>query len=475
MKLKSIGFCLLSLLTVVVFCTCVTDTVPSHKGSSAAELYEIFLPFYRAGSWAEALPRIERAHEIEPENHLYRYYYGVSLYRNTRYAEAAEVLAKLPPGYTANSLWFLGESWFHAGDIPAALDAAAAGLREPDTDGFIHGDYYRLLVKYYAARGDAASIFALQNKILEYFRRTGSSDHLVRFDMAKAFLEEGIRGLRDIRPLKTVTYIDAVDAVLDGFSGTSPQWGELAAFIRSQCPGFYRDTALYWMENSGAVKDRAYEHRFMMLIFQRLFARWTDTDGSIRQNDNVFDSGLIEEIQKQFDIFSKMIFYLSRGEVLPVLDIEMVDGTVVDFGPRHWSGAGVEEKLFYTFDIETAVPHPGQIINEKRNSVDTFIYVVPNEEMPYVSYACKESGGDSRGGLYLGTTAAARHISYVHEFFHNIEAAYDGVYHFVRHVYLDAYNNFWPPWYKGEGELFYYKLAFDNVIFPAGIEKLRFR
>ena len=83
--------------------------------------------------------------------------------------------------------------------------------------------------------------------------------------------------------------------------------------------------------------------------------------------------------------------------------------------------------------------------------------------------------GKYSGNIMMGSGIMSSHRALLHEFFHNVESAYRENYNFIAHTYKEPYKKIWPKWYRGEGELFYYKYAFDNIISKDNFALLRFR
>lgn len=479
---------------------------------------------------------IEKAWNLVPDDNRWIYIYGLALYREETYAEAAEILENLSPEYEDNGLLILAESHHRSGNTSAAVETAIEALNLPDNDTKVHGDYYLHLVNYLAALEDVDNLANWQDRVLGYYDRFRIDDTLIRFKMSTAYLEAahgsaqrgdleksfalyerasgiykngvgeyevslqgwknqlaadfhraGISDLANENPQVFDVYFEAAEELCGPENQRPRDPSYLCANTKSQKRDFYIDVGRFW-NSSETERKEAYRHHFLTLIFMRLKADWIDVDGVPQFHENQFDDTSLVEYHEQFSIFSKIVFYLSRGAILPVNETRLFDGTIVDFESHIWTGVeneegAIEAITFHLYSIETAQPHPGKILYESRNDIDTFIYMAPTNGMPVVGVALwkrltfipGEAYGELRGGIYLGSEPIVQHEGLMHEFFHNVEAAFDPVYKLIRHVFRPGYESYWPEWYSGEEELLYYKLAFNKVILPMGIERLHFR
>lgn len=254
-------------------------------------------------------------------------------------------------------------------------------------------------------------------------------------------------------------------------------------YIQKEEIDFLYGVFSYYRENESKISS-AYKHKILVIIFNELDSHWLEKNGTKRYSHNFHQDELIEKYDKALAFFSKEIFFLTKGKILPVYEFRKVDSKVTEIEYRLFEGEiKVEAIDVYQPVLATVTPHIGELIFENRNNYDTFIYVTPNEDT-YVYGTGGKSGlnfipyvltGKLRGYIMMGSSVMTSHRGLLHEFFHNVEGAYREDYNFIAHTYKESYKKIWPKWYKGEGELFYYKYAFENIVSKDNFALLRFR
>ena len=113
----------------------------------------------------------------------------------------------------------------------------------------------------------------------------------------------------------------------------------------------------------------------------------------------------------------------------------------------------LESIATYSPVIETISPHPGNIFFKNINKYDSFVIVYPSKGITkictgglshfmFVPYIMNSK--NRRGLITLASESVSYPITFVHEFFHNIEGAYFKKFPFISHVYKDSYKKHWP-------------------------------
>jgi tetratricopeptide (TPR) repeat protein len=184
-----------------------------------------------------------------------------------------------------------------------------------------------------------------------------------------------------------------------------------------------------------------------------------------------------------------LVYQLSRGKIRIENEVQVLDATVKEVKSILWSSGQTGQKVEVLQPVfETIEGYPAADIFQSKNQQDGFIFLYPMDKKLIEQRAHGFSGPSypmlvantlDMSARRMGITLALDNSSIyrtgvvlVHEFFHNVEAAYE---YGITHVYYDQFKALWPAWYKGGGELSYYEAYFRNIVDPKGYSQLYYK
>lgn len=241
--------------------------------------------------------------------------------------------------------------------------------------------------------------------------------------------------------------------------------------------------AFHFYKDNKFKVDKAYKHKFLVLILKELNSSWNDLNGNKKYIHNYHQDQFIMDYDMSFKISQRLIYYFTKGEIFIEYDFHKVNSVVTEISHNKWERKN-EISQVYQPVLETSQPYNiGEILFKNRNNYDTICYITPSQNTPieaiggliplkYVPYIMY---GVNRGMISTGSELMFTYKTIIHEFFHIVEGLYNKDYKLISHVYLDVNKNYWPSWYNGEGELIYYKYIFENVISKDNYKKLHIR
>lgn len=273
--------------------------------------------------------------------------------------------------------------------------------------------------------------------------------------------------------------------------------------IRAAGFGKYADQAADFEEWTAACRrwaDRAagglktVTVELCVLVFPRLVGTWTNSSNVVLPMDNRLGPQELARYEAEFGAFRKMLYHLTDGRLVVRARLLLLPYVLTAVRPAVWQSplldaAGARAQYKYHAPVlASARPPVGPVFFTNRNLYDGFVTVFPSQGITstctggygYPEYVPgRLRAGAPRLMITMAGTAmgsglnAARVL--VHEFFHNVEGLYRDRHRFLAHVYGEGYRAHWPAWFRGGGELAYYRSAFSQVIGPAGLGRLRTR
>lgn len=231
-----------------------------------------------------------------------------------------------------------------------------------------------------------------------------------------------------------------------------------------------------------------------VLVFPRLVGTWTNVSNVVLPMDNRLGPQEVARYEAEFGAFRKLLYHLTDGRLVVRSRLLLLPHALTAVKPAVWrppfpdaSGKHVETR-FFTPILASTRPPVGPVFFTNRNLYDGFVTVFPSHGITstctggygYPEYIPGKLRGRAprlmitMASKAMGTGLPAARVL-VHEFFHNVEGLYRDRHSFVAHVYGEGYRARWPAWFRGGGELAYYREAFTHVIGPAGLARLQTR
>ncbi|HCL58088.1 MAG TPA: hypothetical protein DHW82_13930 [Spirochaetia bacterium] len=444
---------------------------------SAKTAYQLFIEEWKNKNYEKALEYIKTAYNEDPSKDYLPYWYGLTLVTLKRHEEAIPVLKKVPDSYyPLTTRWYLASSLKETGQIKEAIEVLLDSFHYPEKDNDKKIFVYQLFTDIAAKEKQTDLLLSHEDEILGYISSHPSdSADWIKYLFVKTYYDAGIEKAHKIN--EAFDFFEKSDRILSSGLGKYAIYferGNLEIIVR----------ALHFFEEN-PVPDDLPVHRILVVFAKETKAFFQDKKYEYQMNQ--------EDIQKYlpvFELFRKIYYYYTAGKYDFSFEYEWIDSSVVDLKTIEWKSKNNEEThMILQPELNTMKNFPTRLYYSKRNDFDTFVFVYPFEEthIPYGKngYYSLGFGGKTpliltpyfltsekmRGGITL-TTSVLNLPILVHEFFHNVEGAFEGL---TTHVFRPAYKKIWPSWYHGEGELKYYNLAFQNIIRKQKIENLNFK
>lgn len=449
--------------------------------------YDNFMKAYKAKDYKRAQEYIAKLYNPGGDNSdNILYWYGIVSYYNQEYKKSAQLLSQVSQDYnTLTVAPLLGYSLIKINKAKEAIDVLIKTLNDKKgaSKRELEGVLFTLIDALVKEK-DVKKLLFYQKDFLSY--RTVSPQYqaylpYLKYLIASAYLDEMVVELHN--PQNSSKYIENALLVLNQ---KSPQYDP---FLSKGDILLLKKVGDFYQKNKNKAKPYIFKNKVYILKENK----GTTTFSNQQISGQVFfDENLLPVYQNGLELFSRFIFYFSRGKILIQNQVQVVDATVIEVKEEPWANEKTGEKTFILQPVfETILHYPSQDILKNKNSFDGFAFLYPFLEGSNPIYNTKSiaySGPTNpmlvpytlnlkarRAGATFGIGSSGfyrfAHVM-VHEFFHNVEINYQEG---IPHVWNPQFKSLWPKWFKGGKEFDYYDAYFRNVVDKAGYQKLYLR
>ena len=217
-------------------------------------------------------------------------------------------------------------------------------------------------------------------------------------------------------------------------------------------------------------------HRVLVIFIENVSAPY---DGNIVKTIMPFDVRKQAEIS--WGVCSRLIEVLTDGELTLQFDSINLSSTLTSLEePADGDRLAPADRMIYSLS-----PYPAELISDKINDYDSFLFVWNHKENDGTTYYKGAHGwggvsrimfspylleGPPRGRQVISTGLIHRPGTILHELFHTFESCYDIT---PLHGFQDKNKKYFPEW-KGNGELDYYEYHFQKIAQLDGLSKFCF-
>lgn len=203
-----------------------------------------------------------------------------------------------------------------------------------------------------------------------------------------------------------------------------------------------------------------------VLFVNEIDAQYTRPNGAEVAIKGKYKSN-IEKIRRSLQLFSRVLSSLFHNKIAVTFDFHILKGSIikkVKVTPYRKTG-----QISLSVNPGSITPYPS-VLKHSVAKYDTFIIVLPTNQKGLSRSGLVRFGKKTpRGLIIIGSERILIPHTLIHEYFHIIEHTYN----FRKpHLYEKRNQRKWPNWYKGEGQLSYYKKFVENIALPGGIKKM---
>jgi len=420
----------------------------------------------------------------------YNFYELTELLKSkNNYAEALTYFELLPNDFFSSydRVWYYAEALENTENYTKAKKVLLSALQFPKEEKPYWKNYiYNKIASNCAHTKDYETMRPILGELLAYFSSTDDNVYeQTRYYIIDLLEKEFYTAMyaHESNKIKEI-YTNLQKVANLKTKNTKPKESDyLSQFtVLAEAGNFYANNYL-------SLQKSAYKHKILLAPFKYVDATWKDKDGKIQTKKNTFNEKEVEDYKQLMDIFNQMLFYLSKGSILAEYTIELQESTITNFEYTLWksaktsNGKSLQEVDILSPDLFTTKPFSLSLFSNSINDYDTVAIVFPSEgitnictgsktNLPFVPYLLNSTA--SRGKIIMASESMDP-LVFLHEFFHTVEGTYTNDFAFTMHAYKNDFVSYWPTWYKGEGELPYYKAAFNTIIKPLGFDKLHYR
>lgn len=429
-----------------------------------------------------------KALDADPSNNDLKFWYGHLLQQNGKHTEALKVLETITPDYSPlKTAVKIAVSYDALEDEEKVLSwcrkAVQATCSDLSQEKNLRGWAWYRFITAAVKTGSDDDVARYEADAVSYCEKTGYA-HVgtLRGALAWYWQERGIEAaLSDTT--KERAYFEKALGYSEKDMGGYEQY---RATLNDTLPQM-AEAARVWNGASDHDRRKAMQHRIHLVIIPRMKGSWEDADGLRKRGSFTIDPEVEKNVRQSLAVMRQLLWLYTEGKVHITVESTMLDTAVTSVGYMKWhsardgNGKALESVDVYIADLNSLSPFPYEFFQRSESEVDTWIFIYPfgktigiggPDDLPLVPYTLTTA---RRGIVSLGVAdSQATPRWFLHEFFHNVEAQYSDSYGFIQHVYKPSFRRHWPSWYKGEGELTYYRRAFQEVINPKGYEPLAF-
>lgn len=185
--------------------------------------------------------------------------------------------------------------------------------------------------------------------------------------------------------------------------------------------------------------------------------------GVFNENINDYNNSLM--------LFSKVIEMFFKNNIKIEIKKEFLPDTIIkEVKTIKYRNSN---QISLTISPSKIEPYP-KYISKYLDYTDVFILVLPTEQKGLssaglVSYSYSNKSY-KKGTIVISKNRLLIPQTLIHEFIHVIEQKFKIP---EKHFYEDFYKEKWPKWYKGEGQLTYYKNFIEKIILKQNIGILK--
>jgi len=415
------------------------------------------------------------------------YNYALVYSKQKMYKKAVHLLLALPADRKTQAIyWHLTNAHIKTKKLSKAIYFLKKGLSTKHQKTSWNKHFYYKLLQLMVKIKDEKGILSIEKKALAYLfsiRAKHAYWHaymVAKFYRDKAFLMMYKEKIKQAE----FFFTKSIDLYYKGL-------GKYKKHFNLKKLKYLKKVNLYWGKNKNRAA-KAYQHKFLFIVFKHINAHWIDKNGKKQHTKYSIKDSVISTYKPAYSQFKKIMFYLTRGKIHLNFKTIIFPCTVRNIRYGKWRSAkGANGKSLQEVDVyspveQTITPDPGPVFYKNRNLYDSFVTVFPSKGItgvctggmsslsysPYLQRSRVSRGRISMASTSMGPNSAG---TLIHEFFHNVEGAYRKWNKWTSHVYGPLFRNYWPSWYRGEGELEYYKKFFNRIVFPNSIKRLNFR
>ncbi|OHD56337.1 MAG: hypothetical protein A2Y33_12075 [Spirochaetes bacterium GWF1_51_8] len=354
----------------------------------------------------------------------------------------------------------------------ALLKTGLKNYTKSENDAIWLKSLYRSLILLCAFEKDTQTYELFEKEIADFFAKNPSPDYAgAKYAAASMYMKLGFEktGTKDAQVYLAKSI--AAGKGLDQFKDA----------LRPQDIRIVLDAEKFWAQNAASMVKSAYRMKFLYWVWGESSGVWTDAGGITKTVNKKFNPACTNEIYRSFMVFRTVYFYFTGGKVLPEIEIVLLTNRAVGFSQitnnsklTGADGKPVEEKHAWRPVDGTNSQYPWMFLATNINRYDVFVTVFPFDAMSGFAICGPLQivplikNGAYRGAFVMTDLAFSQPWTTIHEFFHNIENIYrepvKAKFDLVIHLYKDVFKKYWPSWYKGQGELFYYEYVFRNFL-----------
>jgi tetratricopeptide (TPR) repeat protein len=384
-------------------------------------------------------------------------------------------------------LWNYNETLINLGYTNRAIELLKTGLKtyqKSDNDAQWLTPLYANFMVSCAYTKNVKDYEEMENTIFSFYAsKPNPYFYWGKFAIARMYLNLGFQytGTKDaVKWLKKS--ISIAESGLDKFQG----------LYRLQDVKVLLDAEQFWQQYSTGKLPGAYKMKFLFWVWGESSGKWTDGDGNTKTVNKKFNPGDTNEILMNFKVFRTVYFYFTGGEVLPEMELVLLTNCAVGFSQitnntklKGADGKPIIEMHAWRPVDGTNLQYPWKLLATNINNYDVFVSIFPFDIFcGFAVYGQLQivpliKSGAYRGGFVMTDEAVSQPWTMIHEFFHNIESIYrepvKAKVDLSIHIYKDSFKKYWPAWYKGQGELFYYNYIFKNYLKDKGYQLLHLK
>lgn len=427
----------------------------------AASDYSLFIEAFKQKDYPKALNYIEKAHNARANDDNLTYWYGYTLALSGKHVEGLKYLGKVSSKYKPD-------------DVQRAISYTYYDLIRKA----VEKDDFATVEKYYSEA--IAQFESTRDKSIDYIYYL-----LVNYYEKKA------------QERASVYNSGASSLYQKALTLTDKDLGRYRSYVDKADTRVLSNAFDYYQKNKAREKT-AQVHNVYFVGIKHFKGNYTSdqknrngklTGGKKQYGEFTLTADTKTLTRQPFEILKQLVFYYSDGKLLLKAKYHDHDASLSVVNTSLWksassnSGKAISEIISIAADLNSIDKPMTRFVLDTVSDTDTYFFVYPYYKsggiggpagLPVVPYTLYS---EQRGIVHMAYHKTDfKPQFFMHEFFHNIENRYrmteKNPYPFVAHAYKPGFKKYWPAWYKGEGELSYYKQSFKKVLNARGFEPL---
>lgn len=450
---------------------------------------------YRSGNLKIAESLIAVQYERNPQSDKICFWYGTTLYKNEKYVKAIEILSLVSSNFKpVLTLSTIAQCQLKIEETDKARINLEKAITYKSEKTIYKIFAFNLLLKIYSNYNPLKSlennIINTENIFISFNKKEKPKNtELINYFFCKIFMNLAIQSMN---LSKNIYYFERASMWQN--SGL----GQYASFINKNKIIIYKESCIYF-KNNHTNKSKPLIHNIHFVGFSKFSGSYKSgkkivngklTKGIKQKYNIVRDMKIKDKCTPSFNIFKMMVFYFTQGNVLLKASFSDLETTVTEINIGLWkatkgkNGKPLNFIQTYSPELNSLQPFPFEFFYNTYSKTDTYFIIYPFNRpiglggpgriplVPYTLYS------PIRGLVKIADNKREMTPAFfMHEFFHIIENQYrnfnNNKYHFTAHTFKSNFNHIWPSWYNGQGEIFYYKSAFKNIITSLGFDPFK--